>query len=89
MGGFYERLIKEVKRSIAHALVKNKLTKVVLNIALQEAAHRINNRSLTHNSISAHDEPCLTAHMLAKHRSGWPYLPGMPSRNSVDISHDR
>lgn len=80
MGGFYERLIKEVKRSISSTLENKKLTKTELNIALQDACHRINNRPLTHNSVSSEDEPVLTPHMLAKGRPGWPYLPGaMPS----------
>ena len=56
---------------------ERKLTKVELNIAINETAHRLNLRPLTHNSISAEDEPVLTPHHLAKHRSGWPLLPGM------------
>jgi hypothetical protein len=78
-GGFYERLIKEVKRSIVHVLEKKKLQKIELEIALSDAAHRINCRPLTHNSVEAGDEPVLTPHHLAKGRSGWPLLPGLES----------
>lgn len=89
MGAFYERLIKEVKRSIAQVLNTKKLNKATLNIALHDAAHRINCRPLTHNSISADDKPVLTPHDLAKGRSGWPFLPGLPSHSSSDIRDDR
>jgi len=89
MGGFYERLIKEVKRSIAPVLNSRELTAPTLNIALNDAAHRINNRPLTHNSVSAEDEEILTPHLLAKGRSGWPYLPGVQSTSSKDIPSDR
>jgi hypothetical protein len=78
-GGFYERLIKEVKRAIADTLKGQEVTKVQLNIALQDACHRINCRPLTHNSIDSQDGPVLTPHHLAKFRPGWPYLPGIPS----------
>lgn len=77
MGGFYERLIKEVKRSIPDILEKRKVTKIELNIGIQEAAHRINLRPLTHNSIRAEDDVILTPHLLAKRRPGWPLLAGM------------
>ncbi|KAG5670377.1 hypothetical protein PVAND_000647 [Polypedilum vanderplanki] len=75
MGGFYERAIKEVKRSIALTLENRKVSKIELNIALQDACHRINCRPLTHNPISADDEEVLTPHHLARGRPGWPYLP--------------
>jgi hypothetical protein len=74
-GGFYERLIKEVKRAIASSIENRKVTKIEFSIALQEAAHRINCRPLTHNPISSEDEEVLTPHHLAKNRSGWPLLP--------------
>lgn len=89
MGAFYERLIKEVKRAIATVLDQKKLTKTELSIAIQDAAHRINCRPLTHNSVSAEDVPILTPHHLAKNRSGWPYLPGLPSTNNSDIREDK
>jgi hypothetical protein len=77
MGGVYERLIREVKRSLAGTLNQRKLTIVELNIAVQESAHRMNLRPLTYNSISAEDDIILTPHHLAKNRSGWPLLPGL------------
>lgn len=89
MGAFYERMIREVKRSIASVLDDRKLTAPVLNIALNDAAHRINNRPLTHNSVSADDEPVLTPHMLAKGRSGFPYLPGVKSCTIKEATQDR
>lgn len=73
-GGMYERLIQSVKKSIAASVEGKKLSRIEFNIALQEAAHRINCRPLTHNPISAEDEEVLTPHHLAKHRSGWPLL---------------
>jgi hypothetical protein len=78
-GGCYERLVKEVKHSIAEVLTRRRkpVSKIELNIAIQEASHRINQRPLTHNSISADDDVILTPHILAKHRPGWPLLPGM------------
>jgi hypothetical protein len=76
-GGFYERLIKEVKRAIADTLNNRKVTRVELSIAIAEASHRINLRPLTHNSIDSEDDSLLTPHHLAKHRPGWPLLPGM------------
>jgi len=82
-GGFYERLIKEVKRAIQSSIENRKITKVELNIALQEAAHRINCRPLTHNSISTEDEEVLTPHHLAKNRSGWPLLPSIHGLKEV------
>jgi hypothetical protein len=78
-GGFYERLIREIKRAIADTLKGKEVTKAQLNIALQDACHRINCRPLTHNSISSQDDPVLTPHHLAKNRPGWPYLPGFPT----------
>lgn len=89
MGGLYERLIKEVKRAVAHVMNNRKLTATEFNIALHDAAHRINNRPLTHNAVSADDAPILTPHLLAKGRSGWPYLPGLQSLNVTDGSCDR
>jgi hypothetical protein len=76
-GGMYERLIKEVKRALFRTLEKRKITRVELNIAVQEAAHRINCRPLTENSIDAADSEILTPHHLVKNKSGWPLLPGI------------
>lgn len=84
-GGFYERLIKEVKRSILSTIENRKVSRIELNIALQEAAHRINCRPLTHNPISSEDEEVLTPHHLAKFRSGWPLL---PSTFGLKTPHD-
>jgi hypothetical protein len=84
-GGFYERLIKEVKRAIRSTIEKRKVLRTELNIALQEAAHRINCRPLTHNPISSEDEEVLTPHHLAKFRSGWPLL---PSTHGLKTPHD-
>jgi hypothetical protein len=89
MGAFYERLIREVKRSIVSVLDNRKLTPAALNIALNDTAHRLNNRPLTHNSVSAEDEPVLTPHMLAKGRSGFPYLPGIRSSTIKEATKDR
>ncbi|KAG5666357.1 hypothetical protein PVAND_014391 [Polypedilum vanderplanki] len=88
MGGFYERLIKEVKRSIATVLENRKLSKIELNIALQDACHRINCRPLSHNPISADDEEVLTPHHLARGRPGWPYLPSYKP-SEPDPQNDR
>lgn len=74
-GGFYERLIKEVKNAIELTIKSKKLSRKELNIAIQDAAHRINLRPLTHNPLHADDEEVLTPHHLAKNRSGWPLLP--------------
>jgi hypothetical protein len=86
-GGCYERLIKEVKRSLAEVLTRKRkaVSKVELSIAIHEAAHRINQRPLTHNSIAADDEIILTPHILAKHRPGWPLLPGMHKNKYAPI----
>lgn len=86
MGGVYERLIREVKRSLVDTLKKRALTVVELNIAVQESAHRMNLRPLTHNSIAAEDDIILTPHHLAKHRSGWPLLPGMHREQYVKVN---
>ncbi|KAG5666218.1 hypothetical protein PVAND_017597 [Polypedilum vanderplanki] len=80
-GGSYERLIKEVKRAFEGTINKKKLTKTELNIAVQDAAQRLNNRPLTHNAISDEDAPILTPHILAKGRSGWPLLPSNVNNN--------
>jgi hypothetical protein len=82
-GAFYERLIQTVKNSIASAIEGEKLSRMAFNIALQDAAHRINNRPLTHNPISAEDEEVLTPHMLAKNRSGWPLLPSIHGMKDI------
>jgi len=84
-GGFYERLNREIKKSLADTLTKRKLTKTELNIAVHETAHRLNLRPLTHNPIGAEDEPVLTPHHLAKHRSGWPLLPGLHNGKYVAV----
>ena len=84
-GGFYERFNREIKRSLGDTLTKRRLTKVELNIAVHETAHRLNLRPLTHNPIGAEDEPVLTPHHLAKHRSGWPLLPGMHNGKFVAV----
>lgn len=89
MGGLYERLIKEVKRSVAYVMNDRKLNATAFNIALHDAAHRINNRPLTHNAVSADDATILTPHLLAKGRNGWPYLPGLQSSLVTDGSCDR
>jgi hypothetical protein len=83
-GGFYERLIKEIKRALADTLEGETVTKTQLNIALQDACHRINCRPLTHNSICSQDDPVLTPHHLAKNRPGWPYLPGIAEPDDKD-----
>jgi hypothetical protein len=46
-GGMYERLIKEVKRSLTDTLQARKINRIELNIAVHEAAHRLNCRPLT------------------------------------------
>jgi len=86
-GGCYERLIKEVKRSIAEVLTRRRkaVSKIELSIAIHEASHRINQRPLTHNSIAADDDVILTPHILAKHRPGWPLLPGMHKNKYAPI----
>lgn len=78
-GGFYERLIKEVKRAIAAAIEGKKVNRLQFNIALQEAALRINCRPLTHIPVSHEEAEILTPHHLAKYRSGWPLLPSITS----------
>ena len=82
-GGFYERLIQSVKKSIAASIEDRKVTRIAFNIALQEAAHRINCRPLTHNPISSEDEEVLTPHHLAKFRSGWPLLQSIHGMKSI------
>jgi hypothetical protein len=77
MGGMYERLIKEVKSALSSTLQRRKINRIELNIAVQEAAHRINCRPLTESSIDAMDGEILTPHHLAKNKSGWPLLPGL------------
>jgi hypothetical protein len=84
-GAFYERLIKEVKRAIKDEVKDKRIQRIAFNSALQEAAHRINCRPLTHNSISHEDEEVLTPHHLAKFRSGWPLL---PSAHKIKKPHD-
>jgi len=76
-GAFYERLIQTFKKSISSAIEGRKIGRIEFNIALQEAAHRINCRPLTHNPVSAEDEEILTPHHLAKNKSGWPLLPSI------------
>lgn len=85
-GGFYERLIKEVKRSIELTVKNKRICRKALNIAIQDGVHRINCRPLTHNPLNADDEEVLTPHLLAKHRSGWPLLPSRikPNYNHTD-----
>jgi hypothetical protein len=88
MGGMYERLIKEVKRALARTLQRRKVNKIELNIAVHEAAHRINCRPLTENSLDAEDGEVLTPHHLAKGRSGWPLLPGI-HKNMYSIAPEK
>lgn len=89
-GAFYERLIKEVKRAISSSIEGKKVKRIEFNIALHEAAHRINCRPLTHNSISHKDEEVLTPHHLAKNRSGWPLLPSIHNtKESPDPKNDK
>jgi hypothetical protein len=64
-GGMYERLIKEVKRSLTDTLQARKINRIELNIAVHEAAHRLNCRPLTGNSVDAADGVILTPHHLA------------------------
>ena len=86
-GGFYERLIKEVKRALAKVLTRRRkaVSKTELNIAVHEASHRINQRPLTHNSIAADDDVILAPHILAKRRPGWPLLPGLHKNKYAPI----
>lgn len=74
-GAFYERLIQTVKRSIATSVEGRRMSRTEFNIALQEAAHRINCRPLTDEPLSQESEPVLTPHHLVKYRSGFPLLP--------------
>lgn len=82
-GAFYERLIQIVKKSIQEAIEGRRISRIEFNIALQEAAHRINCRPLTHNPINTEDEEVLTPHHLAKYRSGWPLLPSIHGIKSI------
>ena len=82
-GGFYERLIQSVKKSIAGSIEDKKISRIEFNIALQEAAHRINCRPLTHNPVSSEDEEVLTPHHLAKYRSGWPILQSIHGMKNI------
>lgn len=89
-GGFYERLIQTVKKSIETSIEGKKVTKTEFNIALQEASHRINCRPLSHNPISSEDEEVLTPHHLVKLRSGWPLLPSVHGiKNIPDPKKDK
>ena len=84
-GGFYERLVREVKRSLGDTLTNRRLTKTELNIAISETAHRLNLRPLTHTPIGSEDDTVLTPHHLAKHRPGWPLLPGLHNGKYVEV----
>jgi hypothetical protein len=85
-GAVYERLIREVKRSLYDTLSQKKIDMIELRIAVAETAHRINLRPLTKNPIEAEDEEVLTPHHLAKYRSGWPLLPGIVTEKEHQIS---
>jgi hypothetical protein len=84
-GGMYERLIREVKRSLTDTLHQRKIDQIELNIAIHEAAHRMNLRPLTKNPIEAEDEPVLTPYHLAKYQSGWPLLPGIHNGKYLQV----
>jgi hypothetical protein len=58
-------------------LSQKKIQRIESNIAVNEAANRMNLRPLTYLPISAEDEVVLTSHHLAKYRPGWPLLPGL------------
>lgn len=91
-GAFYERLIQTIKKSIASTIEGRKLSRREFNIALQDAAHRINCRPLTHNPISNEDEEVLTPFHLAKKDKdgGWPILPSVHGlRKSPNPAEDR
>ncbi|KAG5673398.1 hypothetical protein PVAND_003453 [Polypedilum vanderplanki] len=74
-GGFYERLIGELKRGLREEIKAKGIDLQAFKIAMYETVHRLNNRPLTHIPISHEEEEVLTPHMLAKNRPGWPYLP--------------
>jgi hypothetical protein len=93
-GAFYERLIQTVKKSITATIEGKRISRKALNIAIQDASHRINCRPLTHNPVSSEDEEVLTPHHLAKYRSGWPLLPSIHGLKHIhdpldDKSHYR
>ncbi|KAG5685107.1 hypothetical protein PVAND_014305 [Polypedilum vanderplanki] len=75
MGGMWERMIKEVKRSLKEVINNKWIELTSFKIAMFETMHRINCRPLTHLSISHEDEEILTPHHLAKNKPGWPLLP--------------
>ncbi|KAG5666061.1 hypothetical protein PVAND_017756 [Polypedilum vanderplanki] len=79
MGGFYERMIAEFKRGMHEVLKLQPISILAFRIAMNETAHRINCRPLTHLSISHEEEEMLTPHHLAKNRPGWPLLPSAHS----------
>ncbi|KAG5684073.1 hypothetical protein PVAND_013322 [Polypedilum vanderplanki] len=74
-GGFYERLIGEVKRGMREEISTEGIDILQFRVAMTESAHRLNCRPLTHLAISHEEEELLTPHHLAKNRPGWPLLP--------------
>ncbi|KAG5671496.1 hypothetical protein PVAND_001690 [Polypedilum vanderplanki] len=74
-GGFYERLVGEFKRGMKSEIGTKDIPLLVFKIAMNESAHRLNCRPLTHLPVSHEEEDILTPHHLAKNKPGWPLLP--------------
>ncbi|KAG5673942.1 hypothetical protein PVAND_003942 [Polypedilum vanderplanki] len=83
-GGFYERLIAEIKRGLREEIQAKGTDLPIFKIAMYETVHRLNNRPLTHIPVSNEDEEVLTPHMLAKNRPGWPLLPSAHALTSTN-----
>ncbi|KAG5683928.1 hypothetical protein PVAND_013185 [Polypedilum vanderplanki] len=88
MGGFYERLIGELKRGMKAEISAKGIDLRAFKIAMYETAHRLNCRPLTHLPVSHEEDELLTPHHLAKNRSGWPMLPSAHNLKESNIAID-
>ncbi|KAG5683015.1 hypothetical protein PVAND_012325 [Polypedilum vanderplanki] len=88
-GGFYERLVGEFKRGMRDEIGTKGIPILAFKIAMNESAHRLNCRPLTHLPVSHEEDEILTPHHLAKNKPGWPLLPSAHTLKDTDKPIDQ
>jgi hypothetical protein len=78
-GGFYERMIKSVKRCLRKTLGNGRLTYEELLTELVEIEAILNSRPLTYTSTEDCEEPVTTSHLMHGRR-----LLSLPTQDEVE-----
>lgn len=83
-GGAWERLIKDIKRSLKNATNSKKIPEKEFEAALLQIEDQMNGRPLTNVPVTCEDEPPLTPNELIKFHHGSTLLPAEAEKLPVE-----